>query len=188
MLAGLKKKKGRALRLEKKTGRRLTNPSNINNDLSLRGARQGDAAISLNKNKIASPAARNDITAKEPGDVYEAVPSKNWSLYILKCSDGSFYTGITNDLERRFKMHQAGKASRYTRSHGPVEMLYSEKCGDRSSALIRECEVKEWPRTKKAALIAEKRSNRDSSLGTRPSKKRGTKTSPEVLVPSPFFS
>lgn len=77
-----------------------------------------------------------------------------WSLYILQCSDGSFYTGITNDLERRFKMHQAGKASRYTRSHGPVEMLYSEQCGDRSSALIRECEVKEWPRTKKEKLIA----------------------------------
>jgi predicted GIY-YIG superfamily endonuclease len=76
-----------------------------------------------------------------------------WSLYILRCADGSFYTGITNDLERRFKMHQAGKASRYTRSHGPVEMLYSEKCGDRSSALIRECEVKEWPRTKKEMLI-----------------------------------
>ena len=76
-----------------------------------------------------------------------------WSLYILKCGDGSFYTGITNDLERRFKMHQAGKASRYTRSHAPVEMLYSEKCGDRSSALIRECEVKEWPRAKKEKLI-----------------------------------
>jgi len=76
----------------------------------------------------------------------------NWSLYILKCGDGSFYTGITNDLERRLKMHQSGKASRYTRSHGPVEMLYSETCGDRSSALIRECEVKEWPRAKKAAL------------------------------------
>jgi putative endonuclease len=77
---------------------------------------------------------------------------KKWSLYILKCCDGSFYTGITNDLERRFKMHQAGKASRYTRSRGPVEMLYSEACGDRSSALIRECEVKEWPRAKKEAL------------------------------------
>jgi len=79
---------------------------------------------------------------------------KPWSLYILKCGDGTFYTGITNDLERRFKMHQAGKASRYTRSHGPVEMLYSEPCGDRSSALIRECEVKEWPRGKKEKLIA----------------------------------
>jgi len=82
---------------------------------------------------------------KTPGD---------WSLYILRCCDGSFYTGITNDLARRFKMHQAGKASRYTRSHGPVEMLYSEPCGDRSSALIRECEVKEWPRPKKERLIA----------------------------------
>ena len=76
-----------------------------------------------------------------------------WSLYILQCSDGSFYTGVTNDLERRLKMHQAGKASRYTRTRGPVEMLYSETCGDRSSALIRECEVKEWPRAKKEGLI-----------------------------------
>ena len=80
--------------------------------------------------------------------------AETWSLYILKCSDGSFYTGITNNLERRFKMHQAGKASRYTRSHGPVEMLYSETCGDRSSALIRECEVKEWSRKKKEAMIS----------------------------------
>ena len=76
-----------------------------------------------------------------------------WSLYILKCSDGSFYTGITNNLERRLKMHQDGKASRYTRTRGPVEMLYSETCGNRSGALIRECEVKEWPRTKKERLI-----------------------------------
>jgi len=101
-----------------------------------------------------------------------------WSLYILKCRDGSFYTGITNNLDRRLKMHQDGKASRYTRTRGPVEMLYSETCGDRSSALIRECEVKEWPRTKKAALITRKRSKRDSSLGTRDSKKQETKTSP----------
>ena len=78
--------------------------------------------------------------------------SGKWSLYILKCCDGSFYTGITNDLERRLKMHQAGKAARYTRTRGPVEMLYSETCGDRSSALIRECEVKGWPRAKKETL------------------------------------
>lgn len=77
----------------------------------------------------------------------------DWSLYILKCRDGSLYTGITKDLERRLKMHQDGKASRYTRTRGPVEMLYSEKCGDRSCALIRECEVKEWPKKKKTALI-----------------------------------
>jgi len=95
-----------------------------------------------------------------------------WSLYILKCSDGSFYTGITNDLDRRLKMHQAGKASRYTRTRGPVEMLYSEPCGDRSGALIRECEVKEWPRAKKAKLISG-----DSGLVPRDSKKRRAKTS-----------
>lgn len=80
--------------------------------------------------------------------------AKEWALYILRCSDNTFYTGITNDLARRLKMHQAGKASRYTRTRGPVEMLYSEICGDRSSALIRECEVKEWTRVKKEALIS----------------------------------
>ncbi len=77
-----------------------------------------------------------------------------WFLYLLRCCDGTFYTGITNNLERRLKMHQNGKASRYTRTRRPVEMLYSEKCGDRSSALIRECEIKEWPRPKKERLIA----------------------------------
>lgn len=77
-----------------------------------------------------------------------------WYLYLLRCGDGSLYTGVTNNLERRLKMHQAGKASRYTRTHSPVAMVYSETCGDRSSALIRECEVKEWPRTKKELLVA----------------------------------
>ena len=96
-------------------------------------------------------------------------PSEKWFLYILKCCDGSFYTGITNDLERRFKMHQAGKASRYTRSHRPVEMVYSETCRDRSSALIRECEVKEWPREKKERLI--------SGEERKPSRKRKKKKS-----------
>ena len=83
----------------------------------------------------------------------KAKSREKWFLYILQCCDGSFYTGITNDLERRLKMHQNGKASRYTRTRRPVEMLYQEKCGNRSQALIRECEVKEWPRAKKKALI-----------------------------------
>lgn len=78
---------------------------------------------------------------------------EKWFLYILKCSDGTFYTGITNDPDRRLKMHQAGKASRYTRTRRPVEVLYQEKCGNRSRALIRECEVKEWPRKKKNSLV-----------------------------------
>ena len=105
----------------------------------------------LERKKKAS--RRKKTAAKDRrGPVTGGKSPEKWSLYILKCSDETFYTGITNNLERRLKMHQAGKASRYTRTRGPVEMLYSETCGDRSSALIRECEVKEWPRTKKAAL------------------------------------
>jgi putative endonuclease len=77
----------------------------------------------------------------------------DWFLYILGCCDGSFYTGITKDLERRLKMHQSGKASRYTRSRRPVKILYHERCVGRTKALVRECEVKEWPRKKKEELI-----------------------------------
>ena len=77
----------------------------------------------------------------------------DWALYILKCCDGSFYTGITTDLQRRLKMHQSGKASRYTRTRRPVEVLYQEKCGSRTQALVRECAVKELSRKKKEELI-----------------------------------
>jgi putative endonuclease len=90
---------------------------------------------------------------KEKNSTRGKKAGNDWSLYILQCRDGSFYTGITNHLERRLQMHQDGKASRYTRTRRPVEMLYSETCGDRSRALIRECEVKEWPRSKKEVLI-----------------------------------
>lgn len=80
-------------------------------------------------------------------------PREKWFLYILRCCDGTFYTGITKDLERRFQMHQKGKASRYTRTRRPVEMLYQEKCGNHTKALVRECEIKEWPRSKKEKLV-----------------------------------
>lgn len=78
----------------------------------------------------------------------------DWFLYILQCQDGSFYTGITKDLKRRLKMHQTGKASRYTRTRRPVTMLYHEKCGGRTQALVRECAVKELPRKKKEELVS----------------------------------
>jgi putative endonuclease len=79
---------------------------------------------------------------------------KPWLLYILKCADNSFYTGITNNLQRRLKMHANGKASRYTRTHGPVELLYQELCGSRTQAMVRECAVKALPRKKKEVLVA----------------------------------
>jgi predicted GIY-YIG superfamily endonuclease len=77
-----------------------------------------------------------------------------WILYILRCEDGSFYTGITNDLERRLNQHRDGQASRYTRSRRPVKIVYSESCAGRSDALKRESAVKVLSRKEKEALIA----------------------------------
>lgn len=78
---------------------------------------------------------------------------EEWSLYILKCSDSSLYTGIAKDLEKRFQMHVEGKGARYTRTRRPLAIVYQETCNSRTEALIRECAVKALPKTKKLALI-----------------------------------
>ena len=54
-----------------------------------------------------------------------------WKLYILRCRDGSLYTGITTDVEKRFEAHNSGKGAKYTRGRGPLELVYREECGDR---------------------------------------------------------
>jgi len=76
-----------------------------------------------------------------------------WFVYILRCDDGSLYTGITNDLIRRCDQHNAGTASRYTRSRLPVVLVYQEEQGNRSVATKRELEIKALSRQKKEALI-----------------------------------
>lgn len=76
-----------------------------------------------------------------------------WFLYILKCADGTLYTGITNNLERRMKAHSAGRASRFTRVRLPIELLYQEPCAGRTQALVRECAVKAFPRGRKLELV-----------------------------------
>ena len=78
-----------------------------------------------------------------------------WLLYIVECRDGSLYTGITNDLDRRLREHNDGDAARYTRSRRPVVLRYQEPCADRSSALIRELSVKLLSRREKEGLIRE---------------------------------
>jgi putative endonuclease len=75
-----------------------------------------------------------------------------YHVYLLECTDGSIYTGITTDVERRFKEHQEGKASNYTRAHKVVKVLYTEKQKDRSSALKREAEIKGWSKVEKLNL------------------------------------
>ncbi len=74
-------------------------------------------------------------------------------VYILKCKDGSLYTGIATDVERRFKQHQNGKGGHYTSSRQVVAILYKEEHPDRSSALKREAQIKKLSRKEKLELI-----------------------------------
>lgn len=72
-----------------------------------------------------------------------------WFVYVLVCEDKSFYTGSTNNLEKRFSEHKNGKGGRYTSSHKPLKLIYSEKFSTKSEALKREAEIKSWNRKKK---------------------------------------
>jgi len=74
-------------------------------------------------------------------------------VYMLRCRDGSLYTGWTNDLERRVAKHAAGKASRYTASRLPVELAASWPMPDRGAAMREELRIKGLPRAQKLALI-----------------------------------
>ena len=80
-------------------------------------------------------------------------PDQKWFLYILRCRNGTFYTGVTKDLKRRLKMHNDGKASRYTRARRPVKLIYHENCASRAQALVRECKVKALSRKEKEQLV-----------------------------------
>ena len=63
-------------------------------------------------------------------------------LYILRCGDGTLYTGIAADVDKRLTLHQSGKGAKYTRGRGPLTVVYLEECADKSAALRRELEVK----------------------------------------------
>lgn len=80
-----------------------------------------------------------------------------WWVYILRCKDGTLYTGVTTDLARRLAQHNAGTASKYTRSRRPVEMVYREPAKSHGDALRRELAIKKLPRPTKDALIASQR-------------------------------
>ena len=74
-------------------------------------------------------------------------------VYMLRCKDGSLYTGWTNDLEHRLAMHNSGRGARYTRGRGPLELVYSEELPDKEAALRRECAIKKLRREQKLALL-----------------------------------
>jgi putative endonuclease len=83
-------------------------------------------------------------------------PHSRWLVYLLRCSDGSLYTGITNDMPKRLKAHAAGKASKYTRSRLPVKLAYSEPKRSKSAALKREAAIKRLRRADKDRLLAKR--------------------------------
>ena len=74
-------------------------------------------------------------------------------VYMLRCNDGSLYTGWTNDLEHRLAMHSSGRGAKYTRGRGPLELVYSEELPDKEAALRRECAIKKLRREQKLALL-----------------------------------
>ena len=77
---------------------------------------------------------------------------KQWCLYILCCKDGTLYTGITDNLQRRLSQHNEGKGAKYTRGRGPVSVVYVEQCENKSHALRREIAVKKLSRAQKQLL------------------------------------
>lgn len=79
--------------------------------------------------------------------------SKKYYVYILKCSDGTYYTGITNDIDKRITCHNKGKGAKYTRGRLPVKLLYSKKYKSYKQAIRREVEIKGWKREEKERLF-----------------------------------
>ena len=76
----------------------------------------------------------------------------DWCVYILKCKDGTLYTGITNDLERRIQTHEAGKGAKYTRGRAPFELIYQESGMNRSLASQREAVIRSMSHKEKLGL------------------------------------
>jgi putative endonuclease len=75
-----------------------------------------------------------------------------WTLYLLRCGDGTLYCGIALDVEARLAQHRAGKGAKYTRGRGPLELVYAEPCASKPEALRRERAVKRMSRAAKLAL------------------------------------
>jgi putative endonuclease len=77
----------------------------------------------------------------------------DWYLYLVRCSDGSLYTGITTDVERRFKAHQENNGAKYLKGRGPLVLAFKEKIGGKRRAFQVEHAVKRWPKSKKEQLV-----------------------------------
>ena len=124
-----------------------------------------DAALEVDFDTLEDVARYRDDPPQEglrPVQVHPHRPRQHrypavsgWWVYILRCGDGTLYTGMTDDPERRLAAHRSGHGAKYTRGRGPLELVYSEACGTRGDALRREAAIKRLPRAKKLRLIKE---------------------------------
>jgi len=84
-------------------------------------------------------------------DTTPTEPDITWFLYLIRCKDGSLYTGITTDVERRFIEHQSGKGAKYLRGKAPLTLAFQQKVGSRSAALKAEASIKQLSKTRTLA-------------------------------------
>ena len=89
-----------------------------------------------------------------------------WFVYMLRCGDGSLYTGCTDDVQRRLAVHRSGKGAKYTRSRLPLELAYWEEVPDRPAALRREAAIKRLKRQEKLRLIEEGKTTEEQKKGS----------------------
>ena len=87
------------------------------------------------------------------GSMSDSLPSPEWLVYIIRCGDGTLYTGITKDVEKRLEEHRSGRGSKYLRGRGPLEVVFTAQCGTRELALQLEYRIKQLPRREKINLI-----------------------------------
>jgi putative endonuclease len=85
--------------------------------------------------------------------MHQAHDHPNWWVYIVECSDGTYYTGITYDIDQRIKKHNSGRGATYTRARTPVQLIYSEQYSSHMEAARREFEIKKLKRNEKQLLI-----------------------------------
>ena len=101
-----------------------------------------------------------------------------WTVYLVRCRDGSLYTGITTDLDRRLAAHNAGTASRYTRSRLPVKLVHEERGFSHSTALKREAAIKRLSRPRKLGLLTGRPSKRTTDRSTKRPRRGSTPPAP----------
>lgn len=101
---------------------------------------------------------KNTVTKKEVIKKEGNKKVTQWFVYMLRCVDDTFYTGITTDIERRVREHNGelkGKGAKCTRARRPVQLVYSEECTNRSAAGKREWEIKKMSREEKRQLLTD---------------------------------